>query len=576
MGLLTATTAVVQAGTIPDGGVRLAPTPGPDVCHSARLAASAGFPWVSASLSWASAEPTPNGNRVSGTPGSAYVAMMRSFAACAQAAGVKVQIVLLDSPQWASGRGGTNDPPTTDHVADFGEFMGELAAAMGPFVDAWTPWNEPNFDFQWAPPHDVGRYVAMQKAAYTAVKAQDPTSLVTSAPIVGTPTGSATSAWDYLGAMYDAGIKGYADVIGLNFYPRTAPGVTATDSRGRPAPWALASQTYMRQLVDRYDPGRPIWIMETTYSTCVRCNTTADNAVDEATQAARIVDIYTYRRTHLQDVTDRIFWYDLRDHSTNRSDWYANQGLIRFDWSAKPAWRALGQAQIPPASAVPEPSPPPAPPPPPPPPPPTTTSTPPPPPPPPPPTTTSTPPPPPPPPTTTSTPPPPPPPTTTSTPPRTVPAPPRPGTTTAATTTSPRAGVTPPPGVTTPSPGEGSGGAGGTEGSSGSGQGLTTGPVADLVGAASRPALRIARVSRSDVWLTVSVRLTNVASRSLIRIESRTAASWRVRSRTRVSGSRTIRLRVALAGETRFRLRLINPAATRTLQVVRVPLPPAR
>lgn len=327
--------------SIPDGGVRIGPEPD-DLCRQARLARQAGFDWVSTGTSWTTLEPQPDAYLVPGSDAARALDELEAFLACTKATGLNVQLIVTNAPSWASGGGnGSNDPPLSEHIPAYGPFLSDLAQRVAPYVDAWTPWNEPNFDLQWTPPHDVGRYVALQKAAYPAIKAQDPTALVTSAPLVGTPTGAATYAWDYLAAMYKGGIRGYADVIGFNFYPRGAPENIIIDSRGNPAPWALTSQPYLKEIVNRYDPGRPVWVMETSYATCVNCNSTAANAVSEATQADYLVRMFTYRRRYLQGITEKIFWYNLRDLSTDRSDWFANQGLLHRDFSAKPAFSAL-------------------------------------------------------------------------------------------------------------------------------------------------------------------------------------------------------------------------------------------
>lgn len=349
--------AASAATAIPDMGLRINAGPAGDVCREARMARDAGIPWVTIGTQWVTLEPTPDANRDPTSVAAQRLREFTAFAQCTKGLGLGVMLNVTAPPSWASGTTTPGAHPLPDRIPAYGEFLADIAGVLAPYVDVWVPWNEPNFDLQWAPPHDAALYVRIQKAAYTAIKSQDPTALVSSAPIVGTATGSATPAWDYLDAMYRNGIKGYADIIGYNFYPRQAPEAVVFDTQGRPASWALSSQTYLRRLVDRYDPGRPIWIQETGHSTCVRCNASAPNAVSEAQQADYLVRMYAYRRRYLQGVTDRIFWYNARDLSTDPTDWYGTAGLLRYDWSPKPAWGALSQLLVqvpdPPAGTAP-------------------------------------------------------------------------------------------------------------------------------------------------------------------------------------------------------------------------------
>lgn len=331
--------ASAQQTWIPDGGVRVGIGPPGEPCREVRLAKEAGFPWVSTGMSWAATEPQQG---VTLDPGEPQVILQ-----CAHDAGLKTQLVVTAAPSWASGQSGDNHPPSPANIPAYATFLTQMAHQLGSLVDVWTPWNEPNFSQAWAPPNDVGQYVAIQKAAYAAIKSVVPNTTVSAAPIVGTPTSAGVSAWDYLQAAYDAGLAGHADAILLNFYPRTPPEGTATDSKGRPAPWALSSQPFLRALVDKNDPSHPpIWITETSYATCQPCTNGAANQTTEAQQADYISRMYIYRRRYLQGTTDRIFWYQLRDNGSDRNDWYQNQGIYRNDWSAKPAVAALDAVRV--------------------------------------------------------------------------------------------------------------------------------------------------------------------------------------------------------------------------------------
>ncbi|MCB0873273.1 MAG: hypothetical protein KDC36_07850 [Thermoleophilia bacterium] len=332
--LVLSTGALGQSttGTIPDGGIRAWS------CEQVNLAAAAGFPWVSVGTEWKAIEP----NQGDFQPPEHARAVLQ----CAKDLGLNTQLIITGSPQWASGYSESNHPPTPANVPAYAATLGKLAEAWAPLVDVWTPWNEPNFDLFWARPHDAGAYVNIQKQAYAAIKPKDPMSRVSAASVVGTPTGSGTNAWDYLEQAYQLGLKGSADIVMINFYPRVAPEGTSVDSKGRPAPWALSSQTYMRALVDQFDPGRPIWIGETGYSTCRNCYSGAANSVSEAEQADYTVRMYQYRRRYLQGVTDRIFLYETVDAGSDPRDWWLTQGIYHNDLSPKPVVAALNEVRV--------------------------------------------------------------------------------------------------------------------------------------------------------------------------------------------------------------------------------------
>ena len=153
------------------------------------------------------------------------------------------------------------------------------------------------------------------------------------------------SGYTFLRGAYEAGLKGSADVIGWTGYPGGEPESSSPIEGGRPAGNTLPAQLYLRDLIDEYDPGRRVWIMELGWSTCVSCNVSAANGATEAQQADYLTRAFIYRRRYLTGVTDKIFWYLLRDDGTNRADWFQNQGVVRADLSPKPAlaaFRALG------------------------------------------------------------------------------------------------------------------------------------------------------------------------------------------------------------------------------------------
>lgn len=344
MGLIALGPPLASAAVVvPDGGFVVSGST-PEVKEQIDAAHAAGARWVSIGTSWEQLEPTPDGHLQPGSPGAAEMAELGEQLAHAEALQVSVEIRLVNAPGWASGRAGvSDDPPTPGNLPAYGAFLGDLAERFGPLIDAYSPWNEPNRVAFWNPVSPEA-YTALQKVAYTAIKAKDPTATVLSAPVVGRYAG-VDSGYAFLRRAYEAGLKGHADIVGWTGYPGGEPESPSPVTGVIPAGNTLPAQLYLRDLINQYDPGRKVWIMEIGWSTCVSCNVSAANAVTEAQQADYLTRAFTYRRRYLTGITERIFWYKLRDDRPDRNDWFANQGVLRADMSPKPAlaaFRALG------------------------------------------------------------------------------------------------------------------------------------------------------------------------------------------------------------------------------------------
>lgn len=341
VGALIGSGAVAAQGAVvvPDGGFVLQGSTA-DIKRSIDLAHAAGARWVSLSASWEALEPQPEGYLVPGTTGAAAWADLADRLAYAKARGMSVELRLNNAPAWASGREGrSDDPPTPQNAGAYGEFLADLATRLGPYIDAYTPWNEPNLSHFWNPVSPEA-YTAVQKVAYASIKPADPSATVLSAAIVGRYNETNTG-YGYLRRAYQAGLAGSVDAIAWNGYPGGEPESPGPVEGGVPSASTLPGQLYLRDLINQFDPGRKVWIMETGWSTCVRCNVSGANSATEAQQADYVRRAFEYRRRYLADVTERIFWYQLRDEGSDPNNWFHRQGVVRRDFSPKPAYSAF-------------------------------------------------------------------------------------------------------------------------------------------------------------------------------------------------------------------------------------------
>jgi hypothetical protein len=83
---------------------------------------------------------------------------------------------------------------------------------------------------------------------------------------------------------------------------------------------------------DHGDAATPLWITE------IGLATRGDGASEDR-QARWLTDSVTALRDSGE--VSAVFWYDLRDEGGDASDAEGNFGLVRLDWSPKPAYTAL-------------------------------------------------------------------------------------------------------------------------------------------------------------------------------------------------------------------------------------------
>ncbi len=176
----------------------------------------------------------------------------------ASAAGIKVVVLAMSTPCWASsapatvlracqpGRESKAQAWPPNEPSAYGSFVAFLAARYGPKLAAIEVWNEPdqsNEDYL-AGPNKVRHYAAILRAAYPAIKRADPNVPVLAGSIVG-------SNGAFLRALYAAGIKGYYDGLSVHFYDLV-----------------LASLRDIHEVQLANGDSKPLWLNEFGWSSC--------------------------------------------------------------------------------------------------------------------------------------------------------------------------------------------------------------------------------------------------------------------------------------------------------------------
>ncbi|MGU3432792.1 beta-galactosidase [Actinomycetes bacterium M1A6_2h] len=296
--------------------------PQPDLDRELEAASSVGASWIRVEVSWRVVEPTPgafdwsNVDRVVDT---------------ANRHGLKVLGLVGYAPPWASTPGPTSLLPGSrpaDPVA-FGNFAGVAAARYAGRIGTWEVWNEPNIAAFFAPGPDVELYSQILRTSYQRIHAAVGNVTVLSGGLSVADDGLlSVSPKTFIDGLYARGLAGYSDGIAL--HPYTFPFETTNDPNGN---WADLSAV-RDSMVRNGDAGKKIWITEFGAPTG-----TAPDAVSDDIQSRIVVD--ALRASEALDFTGPFFVYSVRDSGPNIADREQNFGLLRGDFSRKPAADAL-------------------------------------------------------------------------------------------------------------------------------------------------------------------------------------------------------------------------------------------
>jgi polysaccharide biosynthesis protein PslG len=253
--------------------------------------------------------------------------------------GIKVLGMIGYTPSWAQPSGCNSQKCPPANASTYANFAGAAAAHFAPLgVHAWEIWNEPNVSGFWLPKPNPAQYTTMLKAAYTKIKAADPSATVVTggtAAVDTTSDGTNLSSFDFDSGIYQNGGKGYFDALGQHPYCFVQLSTNCPNGYSLSSAWSQMADT-PKNLVGlmQYhgDGSKKIWGTE------FGAPTNGTNAISEAAQATMITNAYTLWKTY--SWAGPLFVYTFRDPGTNTSDaedWF---GLVRYDWSPKPSFYA--------------------------------------------------------------------------------------------------------------------------------------------------------------------------------------------------------------------------------------------
>jgi hypothetical protein len=257
---------------------------------------------------------------------------MTKFVGKARARGLQVVLVV-------TGHAGTMATPSA-----YAGAVAALAHRLSGQVTAYEVWNEEDESGFWLNGPQPGAYAALLKAAYPAIKAEDPNAAVIVGGLVG-------NDFDYLSALYDNGAKGSFDGVGVH----TDTACLSTDPRefyrepsGRIGRYSFTGYREVRATMLAHGDDKPVYMTElgwsTTSGTCARGGRagTKEAGVSQAVQADFLGKAYGCLANDPYVVNAT--WFNLHDLDTGSGDDSLNLGLVTDTFARKPAFAAMQRA----------------------------------------------------------------------------------------------------------------------------------------------------------------------------------------------------------------------------------------
>ena len=232
------------------------------------------------------------------------------------------------TPAWARPAGTGQATPPTD-PATYASFLARAALRYGgQGLKVWEIWNEPNIAQFWRPAPNPVAYAALLRAAYNSLKQVQPGAVVLHggmSPQIGTADGTMVAQTTFLARVYAAGGGPYFDAVAMHPYCYCPEPMDPATSKWN----AFYNLPRLYQvMVDNGNAWKAVWITE------IGQPTTGHMSLTEA-QQAHVVEV-VYRQMKQWTWLRAVLWYTAKE-SEWRSDGTRDWGLLRSDWSVKPA-----------------------------------------------------------------------------------------------------------------------------------------------------------------------------------------------------------------------------------------------
>ena len=279
----------------------------------------------------------------------------------AVASGLKVDVLLTDSPTWAATADGSPSP------ADFAAFAKAAVTKLAPLgISTFEIWNEENDRQPWGAAFSPAEYTAVLKASYAAIKSTKANAEVlvggfAAAPnayVWASPSGPFHRGWaatvsyepvTFLTQMYAAGAKGWFDAVAD--HPYSFPDLPQQTNGWNPFTYL---PTLHQIMAENGDGSKQIWLTEYGAPTSGaqrvahvggghrpghRRRRRVAGAVTPHFQAQSITDAFDWAQQH--SWVGPLFVFDWQ---SSPYDTYGNYGMFHADGKPTPAAAAFSTA----------------------------------------------------------------------------------------------------------------------------------------------------------------------------------------------------------------------------------------
>ncbi len=324
--------------------------------QSLELIRAAGFHWIRQEFPWEDIEIPSKGrywdykyNKSAWQKYDRIVELAREY-------GVEIIARLDHPPAWSRQAGrarGDFAPP--DDFEDYADFVAAVVARYRGQIRFYQLWNEPNIYPEWGE-QDVNpaEYVRLLQIGYTRAKGVDPDCVIISAGLAQTVEEGGRGLNDrlFLQHMYDAGARGYFDILAVMDYGLfSGPGDRRLDENDR---INFSRPIQLREIMVRNgDATTPIWAMEMGWNTQpASFKDVPYGRVDEKRQARYTPQAYQRAQAEWPWMGAMMYWFFKRVNDSEKNQPFYYFRMFEPDFTPLPVYATM-KAYTPTARVVP-------------------------------------------------------------------------------------------------------------------------------------------------------------------------------------------------------------------------------
>jgi polysaccharide biosynthesis protein PslG len=284
--------------------------------HSIRLMKEAGVGFVRFDFGWQDIEPAQGEFRFEKFD--AIVELLRENH-------IGILGILDYTATWASPDGRWNNPPRDNQL--FVNYACKVIERYKGKVKYWEIWNEPDSPTYWYDQDGLKSYCVLLKEVYLAAKRVDPGCKILN--------GGIASGIASINRLYDNGAQEYFDILNVHIFETPFDRIAIKRAK---AYCKLAYKIMKRN----GDAPKKIWVTEIgcpgVKKGAVAANWWMGGNPDEKLQSEWVKQVFTELIN--EEAVGKVFWAFFRETDKHWDNGVDHFGLIRNDFSKKPAFNA--------------------------------------------------------------------------------------------------------------------------------------------------------------------------------------------------------------------------------------------